>query len=1202
MNRIVTIKRHWLATLLAAVCILMGSQTAWAQDDPVTYDVTRTARTNNVFTFTQPSNNVEVTVTYVDAKASIRPTGNTDATNDLYYLTLADALADAADGDVIKLLADETITTRLTINNSITLDLNGHTLTCTGTNEVALTVSSGKTVTIQDGGTGGGITGTLAGIDNKGTLTVTGGTITGTSNNGNGIYNSANATLTVSGGTITCSGNSGYGIANVNATLTVSGGAITCSGTNGCGISNTVNATLTISGTPTISATGTGGTGIYHSGTAFNLSGSPTISGTYVDISLNTDKIITINGALTAPTTGETPVADPWTVKSDNIEDAPSTSYIFTTGFSTYCKVGEDVADPAAYFDCITANITTRLASNEAQFVLYIPLDADVAETVPVITNNGQTDVGTRAASLDEGNVWVGDQLSVSTTATPGITWQWYRVSGTTETAISEATASTYTLTADDVGFTIIAKATQPANIAGIGHPASDVVVATAATVAVVKKDNFGELAAIAAPTMDYIGATIATAAEGTEYMVIESSDAVLAEDDARWSLATEGAGADLTLNKYIAIENETAVEKNMLPGTTYKLYYRLKENTTTKHGNTLTTNTKPVNEANVAITTLAWDYQITSAGVTYELSHDATTGMATTTTTAKVVAVPATGTGDHKTATILASIPADNAALIARLDVWKVLGYTLNDETTPTAFAAAIAVDADAFDNDMTLAAVGSTLATYGCVKAFDDGMFAWLMSGTPQAICTEEGYQIYLMNGGYYAVCNASDEYAMAGKSKRIEETMSAVLTIDGLTGSDQGAVIFKDKVGTPLPISDTAPNTGKIVAAPGQKVTVEVTLPAGFGFKDNDDNNKKITVTYSTTTVEKTLASTSDTRVWTAEFDMPSSNVTVSFKEDEPLEGFDVTFDYTAPTAGGAVAAATGSPTADGTVKVLQTLTYTLTPTTPAADAEGAGYALTALGLPDGITPTIVLASNEETAVTLPTEQSVKVTFTVPATYTTTSTVTFAPVFTNTYENISFAAGKTTYKYSDTQGIALHGENADLTFYTVTGVSGSTVTTAEITSKQIPAGLPVIVQNASGAAIVARMDIGTYDAVTYDDTHFYGTVEAKTTTDEGYGPWHWADNTKYYGFNGLGDFVWINGAGNVAAHRCWLELSATTSAPALTIQWPDGETTSIDVRSKREDVRNETFYDLSGRKLQAKPQRKGVYILNGQKKVVK
>ena len=1169
MNRKPTILRHWLATLLAAVCIPLGTQTAWAQDDPVTYQVTRTARTNNVFTFTQPSNNVEVTVEYVNAGVMITPSGENPTV--LYYETLVDAINDCADeGDVITLLADETITTGLTINNSITLDLNGKTLTYTGTgtqNEDALTISSGKTVIIIDTSTGetpGCITATGEwdnAISNHGTLTVNGGSITSPS--GRAIWNKNNGTVTVNVGTI--SGRSG--IINYG-TLTVTGGSISTTGDNRIAIS-------------------------IYTGT-FNLSGNPTISGTTADIYLGPSKVINIPAALTAPTT-------PWTVKSDNISDAPATPYIFTSGFSTYCLDGSNVADPASYFACTTEGITTRLASNEAQFVQYISLDAEVAATVPVITNNGQDGDGSRTASLDEGNVWVGDELSVSTTATPGITWQWYRVSGTTETAISEATASTYTLTADDVGYTIIAKATQPANIAGTGNPASDVVVASAATVAVVKKDNFGTLTVIDAPTMDYIGATIATAAAGTEYMVIASSDDVLAEDDARWSLATEGADAALTLNKYIAIENETAVEKNMLPSTTYKLYYRLKENTTTKHGNTLTTNTKPVNEANVAITTLAWDYQITSAGVTYELSHDATTGMATTTTTAKVVAVPATGTGDHKTATILASIPANNAELIARLDVWKVLGYTLNDETTPTAFAAAIAVDADAFNSDMDLSAVGSTLDNYGCVKAFDDGMFAWLMSGTPQATCTEEGYQIYLMNGAYYAVCNASDEYAMAGKSKRIEETMSTVLTIDGLTGDDQGAVQFKDKTGTALPVSTVAPNTGKIVAAPGQKVVVEVTLPAGFEFKA-DAENKKITVTGITDPIALTVDAQNN-RLYTAEFTMPSSNTSVAFKEASPIQGFEITFTYNAPAVGGTVkVGATDTDPVSGTIRVLETRTYTLTPTAPAVDVEGAGYALTALGLPTGdkaITATIKDATTDD-VVTLPYEGAVKVTFTVPATYTNTDAVTFAPVFTNTYENISFAAGNKTYKYSETQGIALHGENADLTFCTVTGVSGSTVTTAEITSKQIPAGLPVIVQNASGAAIVARMDIGTYDAVTVAN-EFKGTAVAKNTTDEGYGPWHWADNMKYYGFNGA-NFVWINEAGNVAAHKCWLELSATTSAPALSIQWPDGETTSIDVRSKREDVRNETFYDLSGRKLQAKPQRKGVYILNGQKKVVK
>ena len=464
MNRKPTILRHWLATLLAAVCIPLGTQTAWAQEAPVTYQVTRTARTNNVFTFTQPSNNVEVTVEYVNAGVMITPSGENPTV--LYYETLVDAINDCADeGDVITLLANQTLTATVNISKSLSLNLNGMTISKDGEAENLIGL----------------------GVTSTGALTITG------------------------SGTM-----SGFGTAIKNE------GSLT-------------------------------------------LNATPTFSDNTVDIDLAENKVVAIGAAWDAPT------------NAIKVSVANALPYNLISGWAN--MAGD--ADPADYFASTTEGVTIRkveISDNvyDAQFVTYVELSE---ASKPTITNNGQTDVGTRAASLDEGNVWVGDELSVSTTATPGITWQWYRSDGTTETAIEGATAATYTLTADDVDFTIIAKATQPANIAGIGHPASDVVVATAATVAVVKKDNFGTLAAIAAPTMDYIGATIATAAEGTEYMVIESSDAVLAEDDARWSLATEGAGADLTLNKYIAIENETAVEKNMLPGTTYKLYYRLKEN-----------------------------------------------------------------------------------------------------------------------------------------------------------------------------------------------------------------------------------------------------------------------------------------------------------------------------------------------------------------------------------------------------------------------------------------------------------------------------------------------------------------------------------------------------------------------------------------------------------------------------------------------
>ena len=64
------------------------------------------------------------------------------------------------------------------------------------------------------------------------------------------------------------------------------------------------------------------------------------------------------------------------------------------------------------------------------------------------------------------------------------------------------------------------------------------------------------------------------------------------------------------------------------------------------------------------------------------------------------------------------------------------------------------------------------------------------------------------------------------------------------------------------------------------------------------------------------------------------------------------------------------------------------------------------------------------------------------------------------------------------------------------------------------------------------------------------------------------------------------------------------AASSAPQLTIVFDDnGNTTVIkDVRSKVEDVRSQVWYDLSGRKLNGMPSKKGLYIINGKKVVIK
>ena len=67
---------------------------------------------------------------------------------------------------------------------------------------------------------------------------------------------------------------------------------------------------------------------------------------------------------------------------------------------------------------------------------------------------------------------------------------------------------------------------------------------------------------------------------------------------------------------------------------------------------------------------------------------------------------------------------------------------------------------------------------------------------------------------------------------------------------------------------------------------------------------------------------------------------------------------------------------------------------------------------------------------------------------------------------------------------------------------------------------------------------------------------------------------------------------------------DVVKSASAPQLIIVFDDnGNMTAIkDVRGKVENVRNQVWYDLSGRKLNGMPSKKGLYIINGEKVVIK
>ena len=137
---------------------------------------------------------------------------------------LTSALADSSISR-ITLKGDVEISSTLTVNRTVTLDLNGNVLKMTGGGSV-IKVESGSNLTIQDSNTDTPHNFTLGGdglwvLDASGSEIVNGGIITGGTgmppgvnySEGGGVYVSAGATLTMNGGSIVgCKAESGGGV------------------------------------------------------------------------------------------------------------------------------------------------------------------------------------------------------------------------------------------------------------------------------------------------------------------------------------------------------------------------------------------------------------------------------------------------------------------------------------------------------------------------------------------------------------------------------------------------------------------------------------------------------------------------------------------------------------------------------------------------------------------------------------------------------------------------------------------------------------------------------------------------------------------------------------------------------------------------------------------------------------------------------
>jgi len=197
-------------------------------------------------------------------------------------------------------------------------------------------------------------------------------------------------------------------------------------------------------------------------------------------------------------------------------------------------------------------------------------------------------------------------------------------------------------------------------------------------------------------------------------------------------------------------------------------------------------------------------------------------------------------------------------------------------------------------------------------------------------------------------------------------------------------------------------------------------------------------------------------------------------------------------------------------------------------------------------------------------------------------------------NTFElfqgyEIDVPAGEYVTFYKDE---ALYVEDEDAKLYTITTVGNETATATELTVAA--ANTPLLVKNNAAEAktiLLIPTTTATPDDVTpYEG--FKGTLEATQIAAS-------TATQNNYAFNGK-QFVWVKDALAIAANKCWLEIpNSANAAPAMTIVF--GEATGIGVIDNGQRTSGD-WYDLNGRKLEGRPTKKGVYINNGRKVVIK
>ena len=194
-------------------------------------------------------------------------------------------------------------------------------------------------------------------------------------------------------------------------------------------------------------------------------------------------------------------------------------------------------------------------------------------------------------------------------------------------------------------------------------------------------------------------------------------------------------------------------------------------------------------------------------------------------------------------------------------------------------------------------------------------------------------------------------------------------------------------------------------------------------------------------------------------------------------------------------------------------------------------------------------------------------------------------------NGYE-VTIPAGEMITYFKDEPLRIDEADRESIELYTISSVSETTATLSG-PYDALPKNTPMLVYNKDTENAKTTYLIPCNDpdlAVTVAD-EFVGTLEPTTIAASD-------DSQNNYAFNGK-NFIWVKNDLEVGANKAWLELPGASSARSIVLVFSDVVTGLKAMDNGQLTMDN--WYDLNGRKLNAMPTKKGVYIFNG-KKVVK